>query len=102
MRISARTANTNAATGANTISAIKATPNKIPLLNQFKWNLVAGVNTFYVNNNNYYVEGFVGLENIFKIFRIDFITATQSASGNNFGVRMGLGGVLSGAVQVNR
>ena len=76
--------------------------NKIPLLNKLKWNLVGGTNTFYVNSDNYYVEAFAGLENILKIFRVDFIWATQSAPGNDFGVRIGLGGVIGGAVQVNR
>jgi hypothetical protein len=76
--------------------------NKIPLLNRLKWNLVAGTNTFYVNRDNYYVEAFVGLENILKIFRVDFITATQAQPGNNFGVRIGFGGVIGGAVRVAR
>ena len=42
--------------------------NKIPLFNRLNWNLVAGSNAFYVNQNSNYVEIFAGLENIFKIF----------------------------------
>ena len=76
--------------------------NKIPLLNKLKWNLVTGTNTFYVNQDNYYIEAFVGLENILKIFRVDFVTATQAQPGNNYGVRIGLGGVIGGAMRVNR
>ncbi|HVF97791.1 MAG TPA: DUF5686 family protein, partial [Flavisolibacter sp.] len=76
--------------------------NKIPLFNKLKWNLVAGTNAFYVNHNNYYVEAFVGLENIFKLLRVDFITATQAQPGRTFGVRVGLGGVIGGAVTVRR
>ena len=72
--------------------------NKIPLLNKLKWNLVTGTNTFFVNRDNYYVEAFVGLENILKIFRVDFVTAVQAEPGNNFGVRIGFGGVIGGAV----
>lgn len=72
--------------------------NKIPLLNKLKWNLVAGTNTFYVNRNNYYVEAFAGLENIFKLFRVDFVTAVQAEPGYRFGVRIGLGGVLGGSI----
>lgn len=75
--------------------------NKIPLLNKLKWNLVAGTNTFYVNRNNYYVEAFAGLENIFKLFRLDFVTAAQAEPGHRFGIRIGLGGVLGGGL-VNR
>ncbi|HVF81812.1 MAG TPA: DUF5686 and carboxypeptidase regulatory-like domain-containing protein [Flavisolibacter sp.] len=76
--------------------------NKIPLLNKLKWNLVAGTNTFYVNSKNYYLEAFAGLENILKIFRVDFVTATQSQPGNRYGVRIGLGGVIGGAVRIDR
>jgi len=76
--------------------------NKIPLLNKLKWNLVAGTNTFYVNRNNYYAEAFAGIENIFKLFRVDFITAYQSGPGNLFGVRFGFGGILGGAIQISR
>lgn len=73
--------------------------NKIPLLNKLKWNLVAGANTFYVNNHNYYLEVFAGLENIFKLFRVDFVNAYQPGLGNKFGVRVGFGGLIGGKVQ---
>jgi len=76
--------------------------NKIPLFNKLKWNLVAGINTFYVNNNNYYVEAFAGLENILKIFRVDFVTATQAQGGTSTGIRIGFGGVIGGSVRVER
>ena len=68
--------------------------NKIPLFNKLKWTLVAGANTFYVNQDNYYVEAFAGLENILKIFRVDFIAGYQAQPGNNFGVRLGMGGLI--------
>ena len=71
--------------------------NKIPLFNKLKWNLVAGTNSFYVNGDNYYVEAFAGLENIFKLFRVDFVTAAQAGPGHSFGVRLGLGGALGGS-----
>jgi hypothetical protein len=76
--------------------------NKIPLFNRLKWNLVVGSNTFYVNRDNYYMEAFAGLENIFKIFRVDFVSAYQAQPGHSFGVRIGLGGIIGGAVQFSR
>jgi len=76
--------------------------NKIPVLNKLKWNLVAGSNTFYVNHNNYYVEAFAGIENIFKILRVDFVTAYQTAPGHSFGVRLGLGGIFGDAIHISR
>ncbi|MFL5742691.1 MAG: DUF5686 family protein, partial [Flavisolibacter sp.] len=72
--------------------------NKIPLLSKWKWYLVAGSNTFYVNSDNFYVEAFAGIENIFKIFRIDFISAYQAKPGNYFGVRLGTGGILGSLI----
>jgi len=76
--------------------------NKIPLFNKLKWNLVGGANMFYVNSNNYYVEGLVGLENILKIFRVDFVAGYQAQPGNNFGVRVGAGGILGGALAARK
>ena len=73
--------------------------NKIPLFNKLKWNLVAGANTFFVDKNNYYVELFGGLENIFKLFRVDLVTAYQPGLGNTYGVRVGLGGLLGGKMR---
>ena len=73
--------------------------NKIPLFNKLKWNLVAGANTFYVNESNYYVEIFAGMENIFKLFRVDFVNAYQPELGNKFGIRIGFGGLIGGKVQ---
>jgi hypothetical protein len=76
--------------------------NKIPLLNKLKWNLVGGTNSFYVNSGNYYVEAFAGIENIFKMLRIDFITASHAAPANIFGVRFGFGGILGNAIELKR
>jgi hypothetical protein len=73
--------------------------NKIPLFNKLKWNLVLGSNTFYVNTKNYYVEGFAGIENILKLFRVDFVAAWQPGSGNTYGVRIGFGGLLGKGIK---
>jgi hypothetical protein len=76
--------------------------NKIPLFNRLKWYLVGGVNTFYVNRNNYYVEAFAGLENIFKIFRVDFINAYQPGLQYKFAVKIGAGGIIGGMVKFSQ
>jgi hypothetical protein len=72
--------------------------NKLPLLNKLKWNLVAGSNAFYVNSNNNYVEVFAGLENIFKLIRVDVIAGYQSQDKTKIGVRVGFGGLFVGMV----
>ncbi|MGJ7030487.1 DUF5686 and carboxypeptidase regulatory-like domain-containing protein [Niabella hirudinis] len=76
--------------------------NKIPLFNQLKWNLVAGSNAFYVNNNQYYTEIFAGIENIFKLFRVDVIAGYQPLLKTTYGVRVGLGGLLGSAFRFEK
>jgi hypothetical protein len=73
--------------------------NKIPLFNKLKWYLLAGSNAFYVNRDNYYIEAFAGVENIFKFIRIDFINAYQPGVHYNFGIRVGAGGLIGGKVK---
>lgn len=73
--------------------------NKIPLFKRLNWNLVGGSNAFYVNKNNNYVEFFAGIENIFKIFRVDFVAAYQNGSNGLTGIRIGSGGLIGSGVQ---
>jgi hypothetical protein len=68
--------------------------NKIPLFNRLKWHLTAGANVFYVNDKNNYAELFVGLENIFKIFRVDFVYGYKNGEQGDFGIRIGAGGLF--------
>lgn len=75
--------------------------NKIPLFNRLNWNLVGGSNAFYVNKNNNYVEVFAGLENILKIFRLDFVAAYQNGKAGITGFRLGAGGVLGSGIKTN-
>jgi len=51
--------------------------NKIPVIKKLNWFLVTGTNTLYIDKNTYHTEVFVGIENILKIFRIDYIHAFQ-------------------------
>jgi hypothetical protein len=72
--------------------------NKIPLLRNLQWNLVAGSNAFYVNRNNNYVELFGGLENILKIFRVDVVASYLNGKTGQVGVRIGLDGLFGGFI----
>ena len=76
--------------------------NKIPLFKRLNWNLVAGSNAFYVNQNSNYIEVFAGLENILKIFRVDIVAAYENGSRGRTGIRIGAGGILGSSVKVNR
>ncbi|RFS19585.1 carboxypeptidase-like regulatory domain-containing protein [Chitinophaga silvatica] len=73
--------------------------NKIPGINKMKWNLVIGSNAFYVNKDNNYIEAFAGLENIFKVIRVDVVAGYQSQSATQVGVRVGLGGIIGGMLK---
>ncbi len=72
--------------------------NKIPLFKRLKWNAVAGANFLYLKNTNY-LELFAGLENIFKIFRLDVVTGFENGIHTRTGLRLGAGGILGSAVR---
>ncbi|MEO7765927.1 MAG: DUF5686 and carboxypeptidase regulatory-like domain-containing protein [Ferruginibacter sp.] len=73
--------------------------NKIPLFNRLNWNLVVGNNAFFINENNNYTEIFVGLENILKIFRVDFVAAYQDGKRGITGFRIGTGGLIGASIK---
>lgn len=75
--------------------------NKIPLFRKLNWYLVAGSNAFYVNNNNNYLEVFGGVENIFKLLRVDVIASYLNGKTGQVGVRVGFGGLLGGKLRIN-
>ena len=64
--------------------------NKIPGLKQWKWNLVAGVNGLYLNSGRYYVEPIIGLENILKFIRLDYIWGFEKGGIKREDFRIGL------------
>jgi hypothetical protein len=72
--------------------------NKVPLLRNLQWNLVVGSNAFYVNQDNNYVEIFAGLENIFKLFRVDVIGSYLNGKSGQVGVRVGFDGLFGSAI----
>jgi hypothetical protein len=70
--------------------------NKIPLFRQLNWHLVGGVNAFYVNGGHHYEEMTWGLENLFKLLRVDVVSSWQDGRYWLTGVRIGFGGLLGG------
>ncbi|WP_034256563.1 DUF5686 and carboxypeptidase regulatory-like domain-containing protein [Adhaeribacter aquaticus] len=65
--------------------------NKIPLLRKLKWQEVATVNYLNTRHSNHYLEIGFGIEHIFKIFRVDFISSFQSKEKIGSGFRIGFG-----------
>ncbi|MER3471237.1 MAG: hypothetical protein C4330_07860 [Chitinophagaceae bacterium] len=70
--------------------------NKIPVFRKLNWYLVAAANSFYIDDHNYYIEPSIGLENIFKALRIDYVLGYRYGQPNMSGIRIGLGGTLFG------
>lgn len=75
--------------------------NKIPLFRKLNWNLVAGSNALYVNSKTNYVEYFAGIENIFKIFRVDWVTSYANGKPGLTGIRIGTGGIIGGSISTS-
>ncbi len=62
--------------------------NKLPGFKKLNWFLVVGANTLLMEMNNYYVEYFTGLENIFKVIRVDYIRSIEKGGMSNNGIRL--------------
>jgi len=76
--------------------------NKIPYFRRLNWHLVAGTNTFYVNENSNHVEVFAGIENILKFFRIDVVVGYDKGLPTRTALRIGFGGLIGGNMSMNR
>ncbi|HLK31122.1 MAG TPA: DUF5686 family protein, partial [Puia sp.] len=64
--------------------------NKIPLFRNLNWYLVTGANAFYIDPYSNYIEGFVGLENILKLFRADFVWGYEEGKQTVMGLRISM------------
>lgn len=76
--------------------------NQIPLLQKWNWNFVEGANALYVNPSTKYAETFIGLENIFKIIRIDFVVGFENGNKPVYTYRIGFGGLLAAPFNYQR
>ncbi len=64
--------------------------NKIPFFKKLNWFLVTGVNALHINKGNDYVETLLGIENILKIIRVDFVQGYENGGGRPSGFRVTL------------
>jgi hypothetical protein len=76
--------------------------NKIPVFKKLNWNLVEGANALFINPDTRYADVFVGLENIFKLFRIDAVVGFRNGFQPVYTYRIGFGGLLGDAFNVQR
>ncbi len=65
--------------------------NKLPLIRKTKVQVVGGVNLLYSTEIKEYTEFFAGLEHIFKLLRVDFVTQYSRSSGIQPQLRIGMG-----------
>lgn len=65
--------------------------NSIPLFKKLNWHLVGGLHVLYTDRSKEYIELTVGMEKIFKILRVDFVSSYQrgQAVGTAFRFRIG-------------
>ncbi len=64
--------------------------NKIPLIRKYNLHLVTGGNLLMINKDNYYFEFFAGIDNIFKIFRIDYVWGYTEKGFYNSSILIGI------------
>lgn len=67
--------------------------NKIPVFKKLNWFVVTGSNFLHVRNYDNYTEVFAGLENVFKIARIDFVKSFTNMPFKTTGVRISIANV---------
>jgi len=65
--------------------------NKIPLIKKLKWQVVAGVHYLHEPTYGNYWEVTAGIENIFKIIRVDFVAPFRENDVQQFAFRFQLG-----------
>lgn len=68
--------------------------NKIPLLRQLRWYLVAGNNSFYASKDLYHTEMFVGIDNLgydkLRFLRVDYVWGWNHLNQRLSGIRVGI------------
>jgi hypothetical protein len=64
--------------------------NKIPIVRHANLYLVAGGNALWINRNKYYYETFIGIDNILKQIRVDFLQSYNELGAWQSGIRIGI------------
>jgi hypothetical protein len=65
--------------------------NKIPLIQKLNLRVVTGANTIWLKDKNY-TEVFVGIDNILKLFRVDYVWGMGKSVIPQNGVKIGIRG----------
>ncbi|UXP32069.1 DUF5686 family protein [Reichenbachiella agarivorans] len=65
--------------------------NKLPLLRKSKVQAIASLHYLHTDSINNYLELGVGIEHIFKLFRVDYFNSIMEGKHQSQGIRLGLG-----------
>lgn len=65
--------------------------NKIPIVRKFNLRIVTGSNIIWLKNKNY-TEVFVGVDNILKLFRVDYVWGLGKSVMPQNGIKIGIRG----------
>lgn len=65
--------------------------NKIPIIRKLKWQEVVSINYLSTPSQQHYTELGIGIEHIFKFFRIDYFQLLNGTSSLQNGIRIGFG-----------
>jgi hypothetical protein len=69
--------------------------NKIPVIRRLNWFFVIGANALYLDDSRQYYEYFFSIENIFKIFRLDFVRTYDPKGNNTSGITFSARGLIN-------
>jgi hypothetical protein len=64
--------------------------NKIPGFKKLNWFFVAGASALHIGPGNDYFESNFGIENIFKVIRIDYVQGYEKSGGRRSGLRLSM------------
>ena len=64
--------------------------NKIPGFKKLNWFFVTGANALHVDKGADYYEWFFGIENIFKVIRVDYVMGFEINGSSSRGIRLAL------------
>ena len=66
--------------------------NKIPIVKKLNTRLIIGSNAIFITKDKRFVELFSGIDNILKLFRVDYIIGIQPKLPLSYGIRIGIKG----------
>jgi hypothetical protein len=71
--------------------------NKLPVMKKLNWFFVVGGNALHIDKQTDYSEVYFGIENIFKVLRVDYVQGFQKGGGLPSGFRISLPLFLAGS-----